>query len=45
MDTHTVIISTIAELTFLDSGNMVNEINNSEKSIILAQIAKRYRRD
>lgn len=35
----TIIISTIAELTFLDSGNMVNEINNSEKSIILAQIA------
>ena len=35
----TVVISTIAEFTFLDAGSMTTEINANERSMILAQIA------
>ena len=35
----TIIISTIAELTFLDTSSMTNEISANEQSVILAQLA------
>jgi ABC-2 type transport system permease protein len=35
----TIIISTVAELTFLDDSIVATEISNSEQSIILAQLA------
>ena len=35
----TIIISTIAEFTFLDANSMSAQINNDEQSILLAQIA------
>lgn len=35
----TVIISTIAEITFLDASNMTTEMSSNEQSIILNQIA------
>ena len=35
----TIIISTIAELTFLDASVMANEMSTNEHSIILAQVA------
>jgi ABC-2 type transport system permease protein len=35
----TIIISTVAELTFLDASSITNEMSSNEQSIILAQIA------
>jgi ABC-2 type transport system permease protein len=35
----TIIISTVAELTFLDASSVANEMSTSEQSIILAQLA------
>lgn len=35
----TIIISTVAELTFLDASSMATEMNTNEQSIILAQLA------
>mgnify|MGYP001381668769 CR=1 FL=1 len=36
----TIIISTVAELTFLDTSSMATEMTSNEQSIILAQIAQ-----
>ncbi|MDP7567896.1 MAG: ABC transporter permease [Flavobacteriales bacterium] len=35
----TIIISTVAELAFLDVGSMANEVANTNQSVILAQLA------
>ena len=35
----TIIISTVAELTFLDTSSMANQIGSNEQSIILAELA------
>lgn len=35
----TIIISTVAELAFLDVGSMANEVVNTNQSVILAQLA------
>ena len=36
----TIIISTVAELAFLDANVMATEMNSSDKSVILAQVAE-----
>ena len=36
----TIIISTVAELAFLDANVMVTEMNSSDQSVILAQVAE-----
>jgi len=36
----TIIISTVAELAFLDANVMVSEMNSSDQSVILAQVAE-----